>query len=222
MIKGFWSVWFLLSCWIVWGQPSEDCKVTPADFHPIIQRFNPFFTDHKWLGFTKQETARMDKNRILIISQDGCKRHHKTFTLYLKNGIAVNADSFWIKETINVFRCVYYQDKGFRSIQKEFEEEFEEKFKQTGVNKEFDFPVGTRNFICEVEVPPDAARDPLIRVNMVEFVFEEKVIEMRKSNAGDDGWFVSPNAPPKKVLVTPLQNIPLPQPTERKSEKARE
>lgn len=192
---------------------NEDCKVKESDFVPIITRFNPFFTDHKWLDFTKQETARMDKNRILIISQDGCKRHHKVFTLYLKNGIAENTDSFWIRETISLFRSVYYQDKTFRSFQKEFEDLFEEKFLQTGVNQEFNFPVGTRNFICEVEVPDDPENDPVIRVNMIEFVFEEKVVEMRKSNAKDDGWFVSPASAPKTEVPAPVLNTPLPPPT---------
>ncbi len=199
---------------------TEDCKVKESDFQPVIGRFNPFFTDHKWLDFTKQETARMDKNRILIISQDGCKRHHKVFTLYFKNGIAENTNDFWIRETISLFRSVYFQDKTFRSFQKEFEDLFEEKFLQTGINQEFNFPVGTRNFICEVEVPSDPSRDPVIRVNMIEFVFEEKVVEMRKSNAKDDGWFVTPSFTPIKTIPEPpVQNVPLPAPTNPKQGK---
>ncbi len=202
----------------LYGQ-SEDCKVKESDFKPIIPRFNPFFTDHKWLDFTKQETARMDKNRILIITQDGCKRHHKTFTLYFKNGIAENTENFWIREAVSLFRCVYFQDKTFRSFQKEFEDLFEEKFIESGINQEFNFPVSTRNFICEVEYPLDGSRDPVLRINMVEFVFEEKVVELRKSNAKDDGWFVSNNLlTPVKPVISPVKDTPpVPLPTIPKS-----
>lgn len=176
-----------------------DCRVKSSDLKPIIERFNPFFSEHSWVEITKHELARMDKNRYLIIAQDGCKRHHNTFTLYLNKNIVVPTDSFWIQETKGMFRAVYYGNKTFRSFQQEFEEKFEEKLLENGINKEFNFPIGTRNFICEIDVPKD--KDPMIRINMIEFVFEEVVKEMRKPNTLDDGWFVPPVP---KVLPPPV------------------
>ncbi len=169
-------------------EPAKDCRVKDADMQPIIQRFNPFFSDHQWLNMMKQETARMDKYRLLMIGQEGCLRHHNHFSLFVAREVLVKSDSFWIAEAVNMFRAVYYGQKEYRSFQKEFEETFAEKFLTYGVNKEFNFPVGTRNFLCEIEVPADKTKDASVRIDMVEFVFEEKVVEARGNNAKDDGW----------------------------------
>lgn len=180
---------FLLITNICFSQTTkEDCRVKESDLQPIINRFNPFFTDHQWLDMMKQETARMDKYRLVLIGQEGCVRHHNHFSLFVAREAITKADSFWIEETVNLFRAVYYGKKEYRAFQKEFEETFAEKFLVYGVNKEFNFPVGTRNFICEIEIPADKSKDASVRINMVEFVFEEKVVEARRNNAKDDGW----------------------------------
>lgn len=166
----------------------EDCRVKNEDLKPIIARFNPFFSDHQWLDIMKQETARMDKYRLLMIGQEGCVRHHNYFSLFVAREAITKSDSFWIDEAVNMFRAVYYGKKEYRAFQKEFEETFAEKFLVYGVNKEFNFPVGTRNFLCEIEIPSDKTKDASVRINMVEFIFEEKVVEARSSNAKDDGW----------------------------------
>ena len=53
-----------------------DCRMALKDIRPIIDRYNPFFTDHTWEDRAKTETARLDPMRLLIIRQKACLRHH--------------------------------------------------------------------------------------------------------------------------------------------------
>lgn len=171
----------------VFAQLDNECRVTTDMLKPLIVRFNPYFTEHRWLEYMKQEVAKMDDCRVLVISQDGCKRHHTAFSLYIKKECADNSQEYWIEEVTNMMRCVFWERKEFRSFQKEFEENFAEKLSISGFGTEFNFPIGTRNFICQVDIPKD--KDPSVRIEMVEFVLEAKVVEIRTSNIKDDGWF---------------------------------
>mgnify|MGYP001796555300 CR=1 FL=1 len=47
---------------------------------PIIDRYNPFFTDHTWDNRSKTETARLDQGRLLVIRQVLAYGVNKTFT----------------------------------------------------------------------------------------------------------------------------------------------
>lgn len=176
-------VWVAPLC----AQAGEDCRVKLADLQPLIKAFNPYFTEHRWDDELKVERAVMDKNRKLIITQDGCKRKQMSFILYLNPNIVKPEPEFWIGETESLFRAVFYEDRTFRRFQQEFEETFAAKFLEYGIGEGFDFPLGIRNFICRVDAPP--GKDAAIQIEMLEYVFEEAVKEARKPNTQDDGWF---------------------------------
>lgn len=169
------------------AQPEDDCRVKLADLQPLIKAFNPYFTEHRWDDELKVERAVMDRNRKLVITQDGCKRKQISFILYLNPHIVKAEPEFWIGETESLFRAVFYEDRTFRRFQQEFEETFTAKFLEYGIGKEFDFPLGIRNFICRIDSPP--GKDAAIQIELLEYVFEETVKEARKPNSQDDGRF---------------------------------
>jgi hypothetical protein len=166
----------------------NDCRLQPSDFQPMIARFNPFFSDHRWEDYKKMETARLDKDRLLVISQTGCKRHHTSFVMIISPRAVTHTDDFWIDEAKSLMNAVFFQNPTYSIFKKEFEEAFEEKFRIYGINSNFNFPVGTRNFICEVKYDP--IRGANLRIELVQFIFQESI--QKKTgipHEQDDGWF---------------------------------
>lgn len=170
------------------AQDQADCRLKKADLRPIIARFNPFFADHTWDHDNQMEMARLGSGRLLIITQDGCKRHHITFTLILDPSEVQLSREFWIKEVKSLMHKVYWEQDGYEAFGEEFETAFEDKFSRYGVNRQFNFPVGTRNFICELLYDPK--RGARINLEMVSFLFKEKIQQRRSGipEEQDDGW----------------------------------
>ncbi|WNJ15973.1 hypothetical protein [Pontibacter sp. G13] len=167
---------------------AQDCRLDPATLKPVIQRFNPFFSDHRWDGETQMELARMGKDRLLIITQDGCKRHHTTFSLIISPNQVESSADFWITEVESMMQKVYWQQLDYQQMQPDFERIFAQKFRAHGLNNQFNFPIGTRNFVCELGY--DEHRGARIRLEMVSFLFKEKVLERDQGvpSEDDDGW----------------------------------
>lgn len=154
----------------------------------MIKQFNPYFADHKWEPRTRLEMTRMGPHRLLLITQDGCKRHHTQFTLIIDPVAIENRQQFWVNEVKSMFHKVYFEQPVYREFSKPFGEAFEEKLAIYGVNERFNFPIGTRNFICEVKLHP--TKGAQITIEMVTFIFKEKVEVQRKGipRKEDDGW----------------------------------
>lgn len=173
---------------VVYGQSNQECRLKPEELEPIIARFNPFFGDHTWDHANQMEMARLGRGRLLVITQDGCKRHHTTFTLILDVVEVQMEQEFWIKEVKSLLHKVYWNQDEYESFGKSFEELFENKFQMYGLNRRFNFPIGTRNFICELLYDPK--RGARINVEMVTFIFKETILERRKGipEDQDDGW----------------------------------
>lgn len=150
-----------------------DCRVRLEDLRPLILG-NPRFSNYSWKETLKIETARLDPYRTLLIAQDGCVRKQTTFTLTLQQPAIVSLDGwFWLRQSQEMFEAVYPNRVVYNSFKTEFERAFAAKFAEVGFNKNFNFPVMTRNFICEVIYnPPSEAR---IWIQMVEYVFREQV-----------------------------------------------
>ena len=173
-----------------YGQKSSDCRVKTEDLKPLIQRFNPFFANHKWNNATRMEVASLGEHRLLMIRQDGCKRYHTTFTLVIDQSQVKRENSFWIDEVKSMMHKVFFeQETSYQEYGKPFEALFEEKFIRSGFNSAFNFPVGTRNFICNVNYHPE--KEGRIHIEVVEYIFSEKVTKKRPQGIPrekDDGW----------------------------------
>jgi len=182
----------------------EDCRVKEKDLKPIIARFNPFFTEHKWIPSLQQELARMDKERYLVISHHGCKRHYIVFNLFLQKSCIQNADSFWVQEARNLMRAIYYNTPEYAIFGKDFEANFTERLAEIGLNQEFNFPLGVKNFLCQITYPYEK-EGAKIRVEMVEYVFAEEVVEKKRiPNPKDDGLY-------EKKEIIPIIPAPIPE-----------
>lgn len=184
----------------------EDCRVKEKDLKPIIQRFNPFFTEHKWMAFLQQELARIDKERFLIISHHGCKRHFIVFNLFLQKECIQNADSFWVQEARNLMRAVYYNTPEYALFGKDFEDNFAERLAEVGLNQEFNFPMGVKNFLCEITYPHEK-EGAKVRIEMVEYVFAEELVEKKRvPNPKDDGLYEKKEEIPIIPTTFPLES----------------
>lgn len=134
------------------------------------------------------ELARMGSERLLMITQDGCKRHHVVFTLVVDNRVIEEEPQFWINETSLMMRKVFHERDEYLEFGGQFEDLFSEKFLIYGIGRRFNFPIGTRNFVCEViHQPGQGAR---IVVEVVEYIFkdEETVADRETPSKDDDGW----------------------------------
>lgn len=166
----------------------NDCRLKLQDLQPIITRFNPYFSNHQWSLENRMELARMGNERLLMITQDGCKRHHVVFTLVVDNRLIEDKPEFWVNETSLMMRKVFHDRGEYQEFGVQFEDLFTEKFMIYGLGRRFNFPIGTRNFICEiVNQPGQGAR---LIVEVVEYIFkdEETVIETTNPSEDDDGW----------------------------------
>lgn len=189
----FWLVIPLLGCGLLQGQ-DRDCRLKPESLRPIIARFNPYFSGHTWQADAQIEMARMSEDRLLVITQGGCKRHHTTLNLIIESSSVENGTAFWIEEVKEMMHKVFWEQQKYRVFGPEFEAEFESAFKQNGLGEKFNFPVGTRNFICELFL--DINRGARIRIEMVSFIFKEKVKRPArpKGKDRDDGWYKPGNS----------------------------
>lgn len=141
------------------------------------------------------EIGRLDAHRLLIITQDGCKRHHTKFTLVVDTAVARNYYPFWVNELFSMLTKVYWERTEYATFQAEFERIFVEKLQYYGFNTPFNFPVGSRNFICSVYYHPE--RGGRISLEMVQFIFREHIETRRQQIAPeeDDGWVGHRNRP---------------------------
>ena len=167
---------------------NDDCRLKLDELKPVIQRFNPFFSHHKWNLNKRLEMARMGAHRLLIISQSGCKRHHFNFNLLIDNDIVQQTDSFWINEVKSLMHKIYFEQSEYDLYRATFEETFEEKYRMYGLGGSFNFPLGTRNFICQLRY--DEEKGGQVAIEMVQYLFKDKVEVKRKGIPAekDDGW----------------------------------
>jgi hypothetical protein len=166
----------------------EECRLDKSGLQPIIERYNPFFGDHQWNARSRIEMARIDQYRLLIITQDGCKRHHIRFTLLLDPSIVKDETDFWVEEVTAMLHKVYYEKPEYNRFRDPFAEEFREKVQSYGINRRFNFPLNTQNFIGELLVDP--TKGARITIEMINYIFKEEVATRRQGIPAelDDGW----------------------------------
>lgn len=165
---------------------SAQCRMPEENLRPVISKFNPFFTDHVWEDDSKTETARMDPDRMLIIRQKSCLRHHVLFTLIIEKTAIEDNDRFWITEALVLLKRAYFDQNEYLEYKTDFEKAFVRQFQANGVNTNFTFPVNDRTFICRIENEEWGAK---IKIESVKFVLNEKVRQPGIAREEDDGWF---------------------------------
>ncbi len=173
------------------GGARSQCRMSEDELRPIIDRYNPFFTDHTWENSNKTETARLDQFRLLMIRQKACLRHHVLFSLYIDPGVIINTDRFWIREMLLMLKRVYFTDPTYLEYQRPFEKEFIRQFLAHGLNRPFTFPINDWTFICVIEYGGSSAK---LKMESVKFILAEDVKQPGISRDQDDGWFKEENS----------------------------
>jgi hypothetical protein len=167
----------------------SDCRIRPEDLKPLIAPDNPFVSEHRWEEAAHSELARLGDDRLLLITQEGCKRHHALFVLTLQPGALRLPDlEFWAAEAAQLLDQVFWKDPIRDAVGPDFGRLFRQKLEEQGLNQPFNFPLGSRNFICEVHWTPGGAAT--LRIQMVSFVFRE-TLQVPASGIPpeeDDGW----------------------------------
>lgn len=165
------------------------CSVKKENFKPVIATLNPFFTDHFWDGYRKVEKARLDVHRSVVITQYGCKRHHKSIMLAIKSSGANTSEAFYIQEALTLMHMVYFGEARYASFKTQFENRFIKAFRSYGLGKEFNFPIGSSTFICSVRHDPTLGVQ--IRIEQATYVFAEHIQKAKDltPRKDDDGWF---------------------------------
>lgn len=168
---------------------SSDCRMTEDDLHPIIDRYNPFFTDRTWDDNSKTETARLDPERLMVIRQKACIRHHVLFTMHVDATAIEQTDRFWITETLMMLKRVYFGDPEYAEYKVKFEKEYIRQFLAVGLNASFNFPIDDRTFICKIETGDWGAK---VKLESVKFLMQEKIKQPGIAREKDDGWLSTP------------------------------
>lgn len=178
----------LLICGTLPAQTSGDCRMSESQIRPVIDRYNPFFTDHTWEDETKTETARLDPSRVLIIKQKACLRHHILFAMHVEATEIEDNDRFWISEMLVMLKRVYFNDPNYLEYKKAFEKEYIRQFLAAGLNSTFTFPIDDRTFICRIDKGDWGAK---IKLESVKFLLKEKVLQPGIAREKDDGWYIN-------------------------------
>ncbi len=169
----------------------EDCRMTADQILPIIDRYNPFFTDHTWEDETKTETGRLDPARVIVIKQKACLRHHVLFAMHVDPSEIEDNDRFWISEMLVMLKRVYFNDPTYPEYKKNFEKEYIRQFLAAGLNSTFTFPVNDRTFICRIDKGDWGAK---VKLESVRFILKEKVHQPGIAREKDDGWYINKKA----------------------------
>lgn len=170
------------------AQDDGDCRMTADQILPIIDRYNPFFTDHTWEDEEKTETARLDPNRVLVIKQKACLRHHVLFAMHIDPQAIEENDRFWISEMLMMLKRVYFNDAVYAEYKKGFEKEYIRQFLAAGLNTTFTFPVNDRTFICRIDKGDWGAK---VRLESVRLILREHVLQPGIAREKDDGWYIN-------------------------------
>jgi hypothetical protein len=170
------------------AQTEEGCRMTADQILPIIDRYNPFFTDHTWDNDEKTETARMDPARTIVIRQKACLRHHILFSMHIDSSEIAYSDRFWISEVLVMLKRVYFNDLSYLEYKKNFEKEYIRQFLAAGLNSSFNFIVNDRTFICEIETGEGGAN---VKLESVKFLLKEKIHRPGIAREMDDGWYIT-------------------------------
>jgi hypothetical protein len=169
------------------AQTTGDCRMSLEQIMPIIDRYNPFFTDHTWEDDTKTETARLDPGRVVVIKQKACLRHHVLFSMHVDASEIEDNDRFWISEMLVLLKRVYFNDPTYLEYKKNFEKEYIRQFLAAGLNSTFTFPIDDRTFICRIDKGDWGAK---IKLESVKFLLKEKVHQPGIAREKDDGWYL--------------------------------
>ena len=159
---------------IIYGQLAvENCRFDPETVEPLVLEKNPYVSGHEWESDIRMEFGQLDSARVFLITQDGCQRHHTRFSMLI-NPLLVEGDfEFWVEEVERMILSIYFGRKDYDRIALAFLDKFEEYFAQYGLNRPFNFPLGTLNFICEVQYSPQQKAS--IEIEMIEYLFKEKM-----------------------------------------------
>jgi len=177
-------------------ESGTDCPLKFEDIKPVIDRFNPFFTQHTWDDNNKREVAYLADGREVIVEQRGCNRLHTVVQLTVPPDVADNQDlSAYAIEMFNLFNRLFYQQTEYFFIKAEFEKVFIEKFGAAGLDNLFDFPLADRNFLCLLG--PSDEGGMLIQVELIKYVHAQQIKLPGIEDYLDDGYY-KPPMPVKK------------------------
>jgi len=178
-------------------ESESNCKVDASYMKPIIQRFNPFFIEHYFDDITKNETAKISDNKIIIIDQRACIRHHIAIQCIISpDEIKINRNNYkiLINEWFSLLNKIFYQDYDYLKFKTEFESLLSKKVEENQEGKAFSFPIHDRTFIAQMDYGEWGSK---LQLEIVKYIYTENINKPGVAEYTDDGYFQPIKTPQK-------------------------
>jgi hypothetical protein len=169
--------WFL-SFLLVFGSQAfcqTECKLPKEKLRPIIQNSSPYFYRLTWDDKTKIETAQLDEESELKITQSGCDRHHTAFVFRfpLPDSSIALPEGFWPSLAFVWMDRVYDNQLGWQLYRQDFRKQLLRFYSsETGMGQTYNFPVLEKNFFYYETVNQGKVE---VHVEVVRYLYNERV-----------------------------------------------
>jgi len=168
---------FLL-CWLLaffphFGNSQVDCKVKKEMMKPLIRNYSPYFYRLSWNDKNKTETAILDKDSELTISQSGCDRHHTAFVFKFPEMNEELPEGYWPGQLFLWLDRVFEYNTDWVLFRVEFRKQLL-RYYQNGEDpgQTFNFPVLERNFFY-YDTRNQGKME--IHLEIVQYIYNDKI-----------------------------------------------
>ncbi len=164
-----------------------DCRINPDQIVALVERMNPFLTEHQFDSTSKIETFKITPGKFVIIEQRACLRHHVDIQFIISAAETNILDPFFFEnELFGLMNKLNYNKLDYLEYKTNFEKTFIRKFKEAGIGVIFNFPINDRTFIIQIEAGEWGAK---IHMEMVKFIHNLNIEKKGTKEYLDDGWF---------------------------------
>lgn len=157
------------------GWSQTDCKLRKETLRPVIRNSSPYFYRLTWDDKTKTETARIDEQSDLKITQSGCDRHHTAFVFRfpLADSTQPQPEFQWPELLFIWLDRVYEDNLSWNLYRLEFRKQLQRFYdSQAGAGQTFNFPVLERNFFYYETLNQGKTE---IHLEIVRYLYNERV-----------------------------------------------
>lgn len=172
--------------------PQHDCRMDAAALRPVVAYGNPFATRHTWDDALKHETLQLDSNRLVVIEQRACLRHHIDLTLVVAPPAArINEPEFFLDELLQCLDKVFYNDPDYYHYRTDMRTQLTDLYRRLGPRGRINFPVADRTFIAAFE---QGGAGAVARLEIVTLLHTHQIKLPGIAEKDDDGWRATPKA----------------------------
>ncbi len=152
-----------------------ECKLQKGKLKQIIKNSSPYFYRLTWDDKTKTETAQLDEESELKITQSGCDRHHTAFVFRfpLPDSSLTLPEAFWPSLAFVWMDRVYDDQLSWQLYRQDFRKQLLRFYSsETGSGQTYNFPILERNFFYYETLNQGKVE---VHVEVVRYLYNERV-----------------------------------------------